>query len=187
MKKGLLIIVTGPSGVGKDTIREKLFKMEELNLEYSISMTTRRIRPGEVDGQDYFFVSKERFDEAIKNDELLESATFVNNSYGTPRKYVEDLREKGKNVLLEIEVQGARQVMKKVPDSISIFLLPPSIEELENRLIHRGTESVEVINQRINKAKEEISCANEFKYNVVNDDVTIATNKIRNIILDNYK
>lgn len=135
--KGLLIVLSGPSGVGKGTVRKILMEDKSLNLAYSISMTTRKPRVGEVDGEDYFFVNQEEFDKAVENNELLEHATFVNNSYGTPKAYVEKLRNEGKNVLLEIETNGARSVMEQTKNDdlfISIFLLPPSLEELEKEL-----------------------------------------------------
>ena len=132
MKRGLLIILSGPSGVGKGTVREQLFKEESLNLAYSISMTTRYKRPGEREGIDYFFVDVDTFKKKIEQGELLEYAQFVGNYYGTPKAYVDQLLDEGKNVVLEIEVQGALQVMKKVPDALTIFLVPPSMEELEN-------------------------------------------------------
>ena len=132
MKRGLLIILSGPSGVGKGTVREQLFKEESLNLAYSISMTTRYKRPGEKEGIDYFFVDVDTFKKKIEQGELLEYAQFVGNYYGTPKAYVDQLLDEGKNVVLEIEVQGALQVMKKVPDALTIFLVPPSMEELEN-------------------------------------------------------
>lgn len=131
MKKGLLIIISGPSGVGKGTIRNYFMNDESLNLTYSISMTTRSPRAGEVDGKDYIFTTREKFEEEIKNGGLLEWAEFVGNYYGTPMKHVEELRNQGKNVLLEIEVQGATQVREKCPDALSIFIIPPSMEELE--------------------------------------------------------
>ena len=134
MNKGLLIIISGPSGVGKGTIRSFLMNDELLKLVYSISMTTRTPREGEVNGKDYIFTSKEKFEQAIGQGELLEWAEFVGNYYGTPLSVVEDLRNQGKNVLLEIEVQGAMQVREKCPDALSIFIIPPNMEELEKRM-----------------------------------------------------
>ncbi len=156
MHKGLLIILSGPSGVGKGTIRKYFEKDERLNLAYSTSMTTRKPRDGEVDGKDYFFTSKENFQEAIKKGELLEYAEFVGNFYGTPLSEVERLRNEGKNVLLEIEVQGALQVQEKCPDAISIFIIPPSMEELEKRIRGRKSEPEEIIQQRLSKAANEM-------------------------------
>lgn len=183
MKKGLLIILSGPSGVGKGTVRAELFKRNNLNLAYSISMTTRAPREGEIDGKDYFFVTQERFNEAIRNDELLEYATFVKNSYGTPKSYVEKLRNEGKNVVLEIEINGAKQVMKKVKDSISLFIIPPSIEELKHRLIERHTENEDVINQRIETAKYELTQKSIYSHVIVNDDVNRCADEIESILL----
>lgn len=171
MKKGLLIVFSGPSGVGKGTVRAKLFERPELNLAYSISMTTRKPRPIETDGVDYFFVDREKFDQAVANDELLEHAEFVGNCYGTPRAYVEELREKGFNVMLEIEVDGAKQVLSKCKDAISIFLVPPSEEELENRIRGRKTETEELIRKRMAKAHLELQCTHLFTKVIVNDEV----------------
>ncbi len=182
MKKGLLIILSGPSGVGKGTVRQELFKDESLNLSYSISMTTRKPRPGEVDGVDYFFVEEDDFKERIHNDELLEYAQFVGNYYGTPKFHVDELLEQGKNVVLEIEVQGALQVMKKCQDALTIFLVPPSFEELERRIRGRRTESEDVVKERLDKASKEIATKDEYKYVVENDDVLAAKDAIAKII-----
>jgi len=182
MAKGLLIIYSGPSGVGKSTVREIFINNKELNISYSISMTTRLPRPNEKDGVDYFFVSKERFIEAINNGELLEYASFVNNYYGTPKNYVEKLREEGKNVILEIEIDGAMQVMEKCPDCVSIYVLPPSVEELEKRIVGRGTDSKEVIEKRLESAKKEMSYANKYKYNVTNRNIEECAKEITEII-----
>ena len=183
MKKGLLIVYSGLSGVGKGTILAELMPMEDLNLAYSVSMTTRQPREGEVDGVNYFFVSKKRFVEAIKNDELLEHARFVGNDYGTPREYVEKMREEGKNVILEIEIQGAKQVMEKCPDALSIYIVPPSIEELERRLRERSSEDEQTIMKRIAKAKREMKDTAMYEHIVVNDDLATAVQEIRDIIL----
>ncbi len=182
MSRGKLIVISGPSGVGKGTIREN---MEFKDYVYSISSTTRNARPGEENGREYYFISKDKFEEKIKNDEMLEYAEFVGNYYGTDKKVVEQLLDEGKNVLLEIECNGAMQVIKKIPEAISIFLLPPSIEELENRLRTRGTEKEDVINLRINKASEEIGYKDEYKYQVINDDVLRASKEIDNILFTN--
>lgn len=185
MKKGLLIILSGPSGVGKGTVRQELFKDESLNLAYSISMTTRKPRPGEKDGVDYFFVDEKEFVEKIENDELLEHAKFVGNYYGTPRFHVEQLLNEGKNVVLEIEVQGALQVMEKCPHALTIFLVPPSFEELERRIRGRRTEEEAVVKERLDKARKEIATKDEYKYVVENDDVHAAKEKIAQIIKEN--
>ena len=185
MKKGLLILLSGPSGVGKGTVRKQLFKNTELNLAYSISMTTRLPREGEVDGQDYFFVTKERFLEAIENDELLEYATFVGNNYGTPKAYVEKLREEGKNVFLEIEVECAKKVLEEYKDDkgvLSIFLLPPSLYELERRIRGRRSEPEDIIQERLNKAKREMGLKKNYQFNVLNDNINRSSQEIARII-----
>lgn len=182
MKRGLLIIFSGPSGVGKGTVRKLFFDREDLNLAFSISMTTRKPRNGEIDGKDYIFVSHERFQEAIENNEMLEYAEFVGNFYGTPLAEVERLRDEGKNVLLEIEVQGAMQVKEKCPDALSIFIIPPSMEELAARIRGRNSEPEEIVQQRLNKAKKEMEMVTQYKYVVCNDDVILASDIISAII-----
>ena len=188
-KRGLLIIMSGPSGVGKGTIREELMKKDDLNLHYSVSMTTRGMRPGEVNGREYYFVSREEFDKNIAKDNLLEWAEFVGNRYGTPRDKVEQMRNEGKNVMLEIEVNGTAQVLSKVQDDgvLSIFIAPPSIEELENRLRGRGTESEEVIKSRVAKASHEFGFKNQYKFIVINDKLDKAVDDVRQIILKAMK
>lgn len=184
MKKGLLIIFAGPSGVGKGTILKELLKDKSLNLAYSISMTTRAPRPGEVDGESYFFVSKEAFEKAIENDELLEYARYVDNYYGTPKFYVDAQRSEGKNVILEIETVGAEKVMDKCKDDVtSIYLVPPSMEELEHRLRNRKTETEDKIQKRIETARGELLKLNKFKYVVTNDDIDVTIKNIKEIIL----
>ena len=183
MKKGLLIVFSGPSGVGKGTILKDLMKVEELKLSYSVSMTTRKPREGEVEGVNYYYVSEERFKEAIANDELLEYAQFVGNYYGTPKANVEMQRELGNNVVLEIEVVGAKQVLERNRDAISIFIVPPSIEELERRIRGRNTETEEVIQLRVNKAKEELRESNMYQYVVCNDGVSRTIEILKDIIL----
>ncbi len=187
MKRGLLIILSGPSGVGKGTVREHFMKDDSLNLTYSISMTTRKPRTGEIDGKDYIFAEKEAFEQAIKDGELLEWAEFVGNYYGTPLNQVEKLRDQGKNVVLEIEVQGAQQVAKKVPDGISIFMIPPTMEELENRIRGRQTEAEEIIQQRLAKAEKEMTLIKDYKYVVCNDDPELAAQYIGLIIKRHMK
>lgn len=185
MTKGLLIVLSGPSGVGKGTVRKQVFKNTDLNLAYSISMTTRKPREGEVDGQDYFFVSEERFLEAIENDELLEHARFVGNYYGTPKAYVDKLREEGKNVFLEIEVEGAKKVLEDYKDDkgvLSIFLLPPSLYELEKRIRGRRTEPEEIIQERLQKAKRELGLKKNYHFNVLNDNINRSSQEIARII-----
>ena len=190
MKKGLLIVFSGLSGVGKGTILAELMKMEDLNLAYSVSMTTRDPRHGEVDGVNYFFVSKKRFLEAVKNGELLEHARFVDNDYGTPKAYVDEQRQLGKNVVLEIEIKGARQIMEKCPDSLSIYIVPPSIEELERRLRERQSEDDQTIMKRVSKAKQELKELQEsdiYEHIVCNDDLDKAIAEVREIILTEMK
>lgn len=182
MKKGLLIVYSGPSGVGKSTILHEVLKDESLNLEFSVSMTTRLPREGEVDGKDYFFVSKETFKKAIEDDKFLEHARYVENYYGTPRDYVEQERNKGKNVILEIDVQGGLQVIEKCSDCISIFIMPPSIDELRNRLSGRGTEKEEVVNKRIDQAQREIKQGSVYKYHVVNNDIETSIKEVSDIL-----
>lgn len=182
MKKGVLIILSGPSGVGKGTVREELFKDESLNLAYSISMTTRKPRPAEKEGVDYFFVDQDQFEEKIDGGELLEYAKFVGNYYGTPEANIEALLNEGKNVVLEIEVQGALQVMKKRPDALTIFIVPPSMEELERRIRGRRTEQEEIVQQRLAKARGEIDTKDQYKYVVENNDILKAKEQIAQII-----
>ena len=185
--KGLLIVFSGPSGVGKGTILEKLMADKSLNLAYSVSMTTRSPREGEVNGVNYFFVTNEEFEKNIEEDKLLEHAKFVDHYYGTPRDYVEKMRNEGKNVILEIEVQGAKQVIQNSGDSLSIFIMPPDFVELENRIKNRGTEDPETIKKRIKAAKREVEAKDMYDYIVVNDDLDEAVDKVRGIILDHMK
>ncbi|MBR5341192.1 MAG: guanylate kinase [Erysipelotrichaceae bacterium] len=184
MEKGLLIVFSGVSGVGKGTILKELMAMEDLNLAYSVSMTTRQPREGEVEGVNYFFVSKKRFLEAVKKGELLEHARFVDNDYGTPKAYVEQMREAGKNVVLEIEIRGAKQILKKCPDALSIYIVPPSMEELEKRLKERKSEDEQTIMKRISKAKKELKEIDFYEHIVCNDDLATAVEEIRQIILN---
>ncbi|MCQ2742959.1 MAG: guanylate kinase [Bacilli bacterium] len=186
MKKGALIILSGPSGVGKGTVRIELMKHKELNLWFSVSMTTRSPRPGEQDGREYFFVTNDEFEKNLKEDNLLEHAEFVANKYGTPRSKVEEMREKGYNVILEIETKGAAQVMSKFDDSelCTIFILPPSIEELERRIRGRSTESEEVIAGRLAKARGEMDLAKNYQYSVRNVTVSQCADDIAKIILN---
>ena len=181
-ERGLLIVFSGPSGVGKGTVRQEIFSTPDHKFEYSVSMTTRQNRPGEVDGVDYFFRTREEFEELIKNGQMLEYAEYVGNYYGTPLTYVNETLDKGIDVFLEIEVQGALQVKKKVPDGVFIFLTPPDLDELKDRLVGRGTDSEEVIRQRIERAKEEIALMREYDYAVVNDEVPLAAERVKRII-----
>ena len=181
-ERGLLIVFSGPSGVGKGTVRQEIFSTPDHKFEYSVSMTTRQKRPGEVDVVDYFFRTREEFEELIKNGQMLEYAEYVGNYYGTPLTYVNETLDKGIDVFLEIEVQGALQVKKKVPDGVFIFLTPPDLDELKDRLVGRGTDSEEVIRQRIERAKEEIALMREYDYAVVNDEVPLAAERVKRII-----
>ena len=181
-ERGLLIVFSGPSGVGKGTVRQEIFSTPDHKFEYSVSMTTRAQRPGEVDGKDYFFRSREEFEELIRNGQMLEYAEYVGNYYGTPLTYVNETLDKGIDVFLEIEVQGALQVKKKVPDAVSIFLTPPDLNELQERLVGRGTDSEEVIAQRIERAREEIALMSEYDYAIVNDEVPLAAERVKRVI-----
>lgn len=182
-QRGLLIVLSGPSGVGKGTVRKELFSQPDTNYEYSISMTTRSPREGEVDEVDYFFKTRNEFEELIEQDQLLEYAEFVGNYYGTPLAYVNKMRDAGRDVFLEIEVQGAAQVRSKVPDGLFIFLAPPSLSELEERLVGRGTESDEVIASRLQAARQELEMMNLYDYVVENDEVENACDRINAIII----
>lgn len=181
MSKGKLIIYTGCSGVGKGTVMKELFAMDD-SARLSVSCTTRQPRPGEENGVHYFFISKSEFEDLIAQDGFLEYATYCENYYGTPLKAVEDMLEKGLNVFLEIEVQGGMQVMEKRPDAISIFITPPSVEELERRLRGRGTENEETILKRLACVEEELSYEKNYQYSVLNDDVSRAAKEIYDII-----
>lgn len=182
-ERGLLIVLSGPSGVGKGTVRKELFSQPDTNYEYSISMTTRKPREGEVDGVDYFFKEREGFEKLIEEGKLLEHAEYVGNYYGTPIDYVNETLDAGRDVFLEIEVQGATQIREKAPHALFIFLAPPSLSELQDRLIGRGTESQEVIQNRIAAANEELEMMNLYDYVVENDEVELACERINAIIL----
>lgn len=179
--KGLLLVLSGPSGVGKGTVCKALReKMPELI--YSVSATTRSPRAGEEEGVNYFFKSKEEFIRMINHDELLEWAEYVGNYYGTPRRFVEETLANGHDVILEIEVQGALQVKEKFPQGIFLFLAPPDLSELENRIVGRGTESAETIQSRMEMARTEIELMDKYDYVVVNDFIDCACEKIKAII-----
>ena len=182
MKKGTLFIISGPSGVGKGTIRQKVMEEKDLNLVYSVSMTTRQMRPGEKEGVDYYFVSDDAFLENLKKGNFLEYNLFVGHSYGTPKDKVDALLEEGKNVLLEIDVNGARQVMEKEKDVVSIFILPPSFEELERRIRGRMTEKEKDIEGRLERAKKEMALKDKYTYCVVNDNLDRAAKEVAGII-----
>lgn len=181
-RKGLLIVLSGPSGVGKGTVRAAIFEKDNQEFVYSVSATTRNPRPGEVDGKDYFFKTREEFEEMIQNKKLLEYAEYVGNYYGTPLDYVQETLDNGKDVFLEIEVQGALQVREAMPDGVFIFLTPPDLQELESRIINRGTDSNEVITRRMKVAREELGLMKYYDYAVVNDKVENAVKNIEAII-----
>ena len=184
-ERGLLIVFSGPSGVGKGTVRAKIFESEN-NFEYSVSMTTRKQRPGEVDGKDYYFQTRDEFEEMIRNGQMLEYAEYVGNYYGTPLTYVNKTLDEGKDVFLEIEVQGAQQVKEKVPDGVFIFLTPPDLAELKARIVGRGTDSPEVIEERMRVARQEIEMMALYDYAVVNDQVQNAVDRIKDIIVSEH-
>jgi len=180
-EKGKLLVISGPSGAGKSTVVSRAIEGRD-DICFSTSVTTRSPRPGEVDGREYFFVDFERFREMVEKDELLEHAEYVANRYGTPRFYVEQRLNEGMNVLLDIEVQGARQVRKKMPEAILIFIAPPSLEELERRLRGRATDTESAIEGRLIRARQEFQEADFYDYLIVNDDVEKAAAKLSAII-----
>lgn len=181
-ERGLLVVISGPSGVGKGTIRKALFNIPDNNFCYSVSMTSRKPRQGEVDGADYFFVTREEFEQRIKENRFLEYAEFVGEYYGTPTDYVETQLSKGKEVIVEIEVQGALQVREKMPEAVFVFIVPPSKQALLDRLTKRGTENSADIQKRVDKAEREYHLAYKYDYIVVNDDVENAADRIYAII-----
>lgn len=180
-EKGVLIIVSAPSGCGKSTVLHRLMERRE-KLCFSVSATTRAPRAGETDGVDYFFVTREKFDDMVKNGEFLEHAEYVGNCYGTPRAAVDAKLEQGYDVYLDIDVQGAMQIKAKRPETLMIFLMPPSLEELERRLVNRGTDSPEVIQGRLRQAQEEFRFREHFDFTVVNDEVDRAVAEISDLI-----
>jgi len=180
-KKGKLIVISGPSGAGKSTVVFKALG-ERDDVCFSISATTRKPRPNEVDGREYFFVDLERFQEMVDNNELLEHAEYVANRYGTPRAYVEQKIAEGMNVILDIEVQGARQVYEKMPEAIMVFVVPPSIDELRKRLENRGTDTARAIEARLIRARQEYAEATFYDYIIVNDDADVAADELSAII-----
>ena len=181
MSKGLVIVVSAPSGGGKGTILKELFERNS-NIKFSVSATTRNPRPGEVDGQHYCFIDKPKFQELIDNDKMLEHAEYCGNFYGTPREPIEKAVDEGYDIVLEIEVQGGAQIKKKIPECVSVFITPPSMEVLEKRLRNRGTETDEVIKNRLNTALSEIPHAKDYDYIVVNDKLEDAVAELESII-----
>lgn len=188
MKDNKIIIISGPSGVGKKTIIDQFINLKNLNLAYSISATTRQPREGEINGRDYYFLSMDEFNNKIENNEFVEWAEFAGNKYGTLKSVINTMLET-KNVILEIEVQGAIQVINKIKELnkelVSIFIVPPSLEELERRLRNRNTETEEKIKLRLAKAKEELKITNVYDWVVTNDDATRASNEIIDILRGN--
>ncbi|WJQ79559.1 guanylate kinase [Brevibacillus brevis] len=179
--RGLLLVLSGPAGVGKGTVCKALREVMP-DLVYSVSATTRQPRPGEVEGVNYFFKSQEEFKRMIEEDALLEWAEYVGNYYGTPRQFVDDMLNEGRDVILEIEVQGALQVKESFPQGTFLFLAPPDLNELENRIVGRGTESQEIIRKRMEVARAEIELMDHYDYVVVNDVIESACDRIRAII-----
>ncbi|MCO7127986.1 guanylate kinase [Sporolactobacillus shoreicorticis] len=181
-EKGLLVVLSGPSGVGKGTVCKALRK-RGTKLKYSISATTRKPREGEIDGVHYFFKTREQFQQMIEQEKLLEWAEYVGNCYGTPVDYVHESLESGEDVILEIEVQGALQVKKKFPEALFIFLAPPNLAELKNRIVGRGTETADLIESRMTVAKSEMELMQNYNYVVENDQVENACDRIEAIVL----
>ncbi|MFW5998375.1 MAG: guanylate kinase [Bacillota bacterium] len=186
-KKGKLFVISGPSGVGKGTVLGVLMQDNNLDLQYSISATTRNPRPGEVDGQDYYFLSEAKFKKMKKNNEFIETAKVHNNYYGTPKKNIEKNILKGKNLILEIDIQGAKQIRARFPEAVLIFLEPPSFSELKNRLNKRGTEDNKIKKIRLNNAKNEMKAKIIFDYTVVNDNIKKSADKLKKIIKKEIK
>lgn len=181
INKGVLVIVSGLSGAGKGTICKRLIEKYP-DFELSVSATSRDPRPGEVHGREYFFVTKEEFEDKIENDQLLEYARYVDNYYGTPKQWVEEQMEAGKNVILEIELQGAFQVREKIERAVLIFIMPPSMEELERRLRGRGSETEEQIRKRLDRAEEELAFVDQYDYVIVNEDVEKSVDMLYDIV-----
>lgn len=185
-KKGILIVLSGFSGSGKGTIMKELMKKYSDRYALSISATTRQPRPGETDGVEYFFKTKEQFEEMIAQDKLIEYARYVENYYGTPKSYVEEQLASGKDVILEIEIQGALKVKEKFPDTVLLFVTPPSAEALKERLTGRGTETAEVIASRLSRAVEEAEGIEEYDYLVVNDVLENCVEEVHAIIQNEH-
>lgn len=181
MSKGILFVLSAPAGCGKDTILEQALQQAE-NLHYSVSATTRAIRPGERDGVSYFFKNRDEFISMINDDELLEYTEYCGNFYGTPKKAVTDQLEAGKNVVLKIEIEGAANIKKIFPDAVLIFILPPSLKELDRRLHKRGTEDEETIKRRLETAKKEISAAYSYDYAIVNGELDLAVKNLLTVV-----
>ena len=181
MQAGKLIVVTGPSGVGKGTLLRSLIQRHP-ELYFSISATTRQPRPGEIEGQHYYFVTRDKFEQMVAADELLEWAEYAGNCYGTPRRQVQQQIQQGRIVILEIEVVGARKINQTFPTALRIFILPPSLAELERRIRDRGQDTEEAIARRLTQAQAEINAADEFDVQMVNDDLKTALFRLESII-----
>lgn len=181
MQSGLLVVVSGFSGAGKGTLMRELLKRYD-NYALSISATTRAPRPGETDGKEYFFVSQKEFEEMIDNNRLVEYAKYVGNYYGTPKHYVEQQLLAGKDVILEIEIQGALKIKTKYPGTLLVFIAPPSAHDLRQRLVGRGTETEEVIVERLRRAEDESEGVEAYDYILINDDIDTCTEKLHNLI-----
>lgn len=186
-EKGILIVVSGFSGAGKGTIMKELLKKYEETYALSVSATTRSPRPGEQEGREYFFRSVEEFEKMIAKEELIEYAKYVDNYYGTPRAYVEEQLEAGKDVILEIEIQGALKVKEKFPETLLLFVTPPSAEELKRRLVKRGTETMEVIASRMERAREEAEGMEQYDYLIVNDVLQDCVEEVHQIIQGEHR
>lgn len=180
-REGILIVVSGFAGTGKGTIVKRLLEEHE-QYALSVSMTTRAPRPGEVEGESYFYVTKEAFEQAIAEDGLIEHASYCGNYYGTPKKYVEDMMKQGKDVILEIEIQGALRIKELFPTSLLLFVMPPTAEELKRRLVGRGTETPEVVDKRMKRACEEAQGIESYDYLIINDDLEACVVNTHNII-----
>lgn len=180
-QKGLLVVVSGPSGTGKGTVCKKLLSQRD-NVRYSVSATTRKPREGEIEGQSYFFVSESKFLDMIKNDALIEWDKYCDNYYGTPKSYVDSCMENGMDIILEITVEGALEIKQKYPDSVLIFILPPSFDELRRRIECRATECTDVIEKRLQKAASEIKYVSKYDYLILNDSVDEAVLNIEKVL-----
>lgn len=186
MSRGILTVVSGFSGAGKGTLMKELLQNYD-NYALSISATTRNPREGETDGKEYFFKTVEEFEKMIAQDALIEYAKYVNNYYGTPRAYVEEQLEAGKDVILEIEIQGALKVKEKFPETLLLFVTPPDAETLRNRLVGRGTETMDVIESRMQRAAEEAEGMDAYDYLVVNDDLSVCVEEMHSIIQGEHR